>query len=189
MVTWNTRAVRKDPGPAVDNDPPGSPAIIGPGFSWHKLPQQKQLTTKKKPPRLVTGPLPPNATYPRAVTVGKSNDNHDPKTGEFTDGGDKGGDLYKERNDDRVNAANAMKELRQKLNPLKKDSADTESTNSDDNNGRPRWMASPGVGGKDPVYRSQKPGPNGNSDSLFSSNVNKNPPKVVPLSEDGFYIW
>ncbi|CAM6004372.1 unnamed protein product [Sphagnum balticum] len=55
--------------------------------------------------------------------------------------------------------------------PISKDAADVEPTDSPDNNGRPKWMASPGQGGKDPEYRSQKPGPNGNNDELFSENI------------------
>jgi hypothetical protein len=50
-------------------------------------------------------------------------------------------------------------------------------------------MASPGQGGKDPEYRSQKPGPNGNNDELFSENINSNPPKVNPVDEDAYYLW
>jgi hypothetical protein len=64
-----------------------------------------------------------------------------------------------------------------------------EATDSPDNNGRPRWMASPGQGGKDPQYRSQKPGPNGNQDELFSENINENPPTMIPVDPDGYYIW
>lgn len=130
MSHWK---IKKDPGMAVDNDPPASAAIIGPGFSWHKLPQQKQLTTKRKTPRLVTGPTPmPN-------TLAKDDDN--------------------------------------------------EPTNSTDNAGRPRWMAGPGETTNDPEYPSQKPGPNGNSDDLFSKNVNDNPPKFDAVDQNEFYIW
>lgn len=72
-----------------------------------------------------------------------------------------------------------------------KDDAATgdEATDAPDNNGRPQWMASPGQGGKDPVYRSQKPGANGNNDELFSDNVNDKPPKVTPVDADAYYIW
>jgi len=57
------------------------------------------------------------------------------------------------------------------------------------NNGRPRWMESPGVGGMPPVYRSQKPGKDGNQDDLFSSNVNDDPPEMDPIDPDSYYIW
>lgn len=81
------RLIQKDPGPAGDNDPPASPAIIGPGFSWHKLPQQKQLSVKKKSPRLVTGPTPmPNASYPNVPTVAKEEADNAP-----TDSSDQSG--------------------------------------------------------------------------------------------------
>lgn len=55
--------------------------------------------------------------------------------------------------------------------------------------GRPKWMQSPGQGGVDPVYRSQKPGQGGNQDTSFSKNINENPPKVIPVDPDGYYIW
>lgn len=75
--------------------------------------------------------------------------------------------------------------------PLHKDDAATgdEATNSADGAGRPRWMNSPGQGGVDPVYRSQKPGAAGNSDELFSENINDKPEAVVPVNEDSYYIW
>lgn len=55
--------------------------------------------------------------------------------------------------------------------------------------GRPKWMQSPGQGGVDPVYRSQKPGQGGNQDTSFSKNINENPPTVIPVDADGYYIW
>ena len=64
-----------------------------------------------------------------------------------------------------------------------------EATDSPDNSGRPRWMASPGQGGKDPQYRSQKPGAGGNQDELFSDNINKKSPPVKPVDPDAYYIW
>lgn len=55
--------------------------------------------------------------------------------------------------------------------------------------GRPRWMEYPGFAGPTPQYASQKPGKNGNNDTLFSHNINKNPPKVNPVDPDSYYFW
>jgi hypothetical protein len=130
LLEEHTAAIRKDPSVAGDNDPPASPAIVGPGFSWHKLPQQKQLTTKRRPPRLITGP-----------------------------------------------------------NSIAKDTADSEPTDIVDGEGRPRWMQSPGYEGKDPTYRSQKPGAGGNEDELFSKNINDNPTVTPMVDPATYYIW
>lgn len=128
--------VKKEAGAAVDADPPASPAIIGPGFSWHKLPEQKQ-TAKKRPPKVILSGAPSNEVS-----------------------------------------------LNQNVN---KDSADEEATLDPDATGRPRWMTSPGYSGIDPQYASQKP--DGNSDTLFAKNINKDPPPLIPIDPDSYYIW
>lgn len=70
----------------------------------------------------------------------------------------------------------------------KADGADgDEATDAPDNSGRPKWMSSPGYGGVDPQYPSQKP--DGNKDTLFSSNINDKPPPFKPVDSDSYYIW
>lgn len=357
-------SINKDAGVAGDNDPPASPAINGPGFSWHKLPQQKQTNLKNKSPKLVVGAysVKPNALFPNpgiskfdaaqerddhgrftsegpsikslfkdnlgykrsempqipdgklkeeflaglkkegvkvqnetvearslkptqkefneqnieglreaydkgeykptnrilvskdnrvldghhrwamlaqkneeveAVRIGlpmkelmpialkfdsehrvkqetkndtdvkkweqfeelepvvKGNENHDPNTGQFLSGSTEKLDLYKKRADETLAADKAMRELQKKLRETRKDDSPdgAEPAEYNDGDGRPKWMQSPGQGGKDPVYRSQKPGTNGNVDALFSKNVNKNPPTVQPIDQDSYYIW
>lgn len=358
--------ILKDAGVAGDNDPPASPAINGPGFSWHKLPQQKQTNHPRKSPKLVTGAFAakPNAIYPnpgiskfepnqerddhgrwtyegpsvkslfrdnlgykrsempqipdgalkkkflsdlrlqgtkvenetvkartlnptqsefneqnieglRAAfdkgeykstnrilvssdhrvldghhrwamlaqknqdveivrinlpmkelmpialkfdsahkvehesakqadgikkweqfesleTVVKEDQPRDPKTGEFVSEGGTKTDLYKKRNDARVAGDTAMDALKEAMrNKTRKvDVSDgSEPSEFDSADGRPRWMQSPGQGGRDPQYRSQKPGPSGNGDTLFAKNINENAPKVAPVDQDSYYIW
>lgn len=189
---WDPQSILKDASVAVDNDPPASPAISGPGFSWHKLPQQAQVTAKRRSPRILVGSfaVKPNATYPNPGLSKTGNPNHDPKTGEFS-GGQPKTDLYAKRNQARVAGEDAMKALKEQLKNTRKDDASDGSEPAEYNNadGRPKWMQSPGQGGKDPVYRSQKPGQGGNQDALFSKNVNENSPTMIPVDPDSYYIW
>lgn len=123
--------------------------------------------------------------------VVKGNENHDPNTGQFLSGSTEKLDLYKKRADETLAADKAMRELQKKLRETRKDDSPdgAEPAEYNDGDGRPKWMQSPGQGGKDPVYRSQKPGTNGNVDALFSKNVNNNPPPVQPIDQDSYYIW
>lgn len=70
--------------------------------------------------------------------------------------------------------------------PLEKDETDDEPT-TEWEEGRPQWMLSPGYGGKEPVYVSQKP--DGNKDTLFAQNIMDDPPDVQPVDPDAYYIW
>jgi hypothetical protein len=152
IVQAQTAALMKDATVQGDNNSPGlSPGLVGAGFAWHKLPQQKPLSEKRAVPKLITGPY---RVCPSASCAAP-------------DKAQQGG-----------GPAN-----------LAKDSADTEPTTEYDNSGRPQWMSSPGYGGKAPEYRSQKPGANGNTDELFSENINDKPPKVIPVDPDAYYIW
>ena len=72
--------------------------------------------------------------------------------------------------------------------PLEKDESDDEPT-TEWQSGRPRWMCSPGYSGPTPQYASQKPGPEGNQDTMFSKNIMQNPQDVHPVDPDAFYIW
>lgn len=123
------------------------------------------------------------------VVAKAGNPNHDPKTGEFS-GGQPKTDLYGKRNQARVAGDDALKALKEQLRNTKKDDA-SDNTPAEYNSadGRPKWMQSPGQGGISPVYRSQKPGANGNQDTAFSKNVNENPPTLIPVDADAYYIW
>lgn len=308
-------SVRKDAPVAGDNDPPASPAINGPGFSWHKLPQQKEITEKRKTPKILVGAflIKPSASYPNPgiskFDAGQERDDHgrwsyegpsvkslfrdnlgykrsempqipDGKLkSEFIAGLKQSGVSVKEETVPARSLKPTQKEfneqnieglreafdkgeyrptnriliskdhrvldghhrwamLAQKNQPveairiglpmaklmplalkfdsahrvehesvkqhdvkkweqfeeletvLKDDSSDgAEPAEYNDADGRPKWMQAPGQGGKDPVYRSQKPGPNGNNDSLFAKNVNDKPKVTAPVDPDAYYIW
>jgi hypothetical protein len=298
MVKKTTSWVRKDPGAAVDNDPPASPAIDGPGFSWQRLPQQYQTKKKKK---WITkfdaaqerdekgrwsyeGPsvkslFSDNLGYKRSempqIPDGKlkseflsglkhqgvlvenetvqartlkptqkefNEQNIEGLRAAFDRGEYKGGNRILVSKDHRVLDGHhrwamlaqknqpvevvriglSMKDLMplalkfdsahkvehrsaqqhdaikksdpgyweqfESLEVIKDDASDgSEATEVNSAAGRPRWMQSPGQGGVDPVYRSQKP--DGNKDTTFSKNVNQNPPTLIPVDPDSYYIW